>query len=104
MAQEITLTLENFEEEVIKSDKPVLVDFWATWCGPCRMQGPIFEMVAEEHDDSVKFGKADTDEIFPIAKELGIMSIPTIMLFKDGKPVKTAVGLQDEEELLEMLK
>ncbi|MBR6344291.1 MAG: thioredoxin [Lachnospiraceae bacterium] len=104
MAKEVILTKDNFEAEVLKSDKPVLVDFWATWCGPCQMMGPVFAKVAEENDGSVKFAKAETDELFAIADSYGINSIPTIMLFKDGKPVKTAVGLQSEESLLEMIK
>ena len=104
MAKEVILTKDNFEAEVLKSDKPVLVDFWATWCGPCQMMGPVFAKVAEENDGSVKFAKAETDELFAIADSYGINSIPTIMLFKDGKPVQTAVGLQSEESLLEMIK
>lgn len=104
MAKEIELTTENFEEEVLKSDKPVLVDFWATWCGPCKMQGPIFEKVAEENDDSVKFAKANVDSMMATAQKYGIMSIPTIVLFKNGEAVKTNVGLQTKEQLLEIIK
>lgn len=103
MAKEVILTNDNFEEEVIKSDKPVLVDFWATWCGPCQMQGPIFEAVAEANDGSVKFAKANTDQLMKIAMQYNIASIPTIMLFKNGKPVKTAVGVQNEDNLLHMI-
>lgn len=103
MAKEIELTTENFEEEVLKSDKPVLVDFWATWCGPCQMQGPIFAAVAEENDGTVKFAKANVDNLMEIAQKYNIASIPTIMLFKDGEVVKKAVGLQQKRDLLDLI-
>ena len=100
---EIKLTKQNFEKEVIKSDKPVLVDFWATWCGPCRMIAPIISEIAEEADDRFKVGKVNVDEELELASMFRIMSIPTLMVFKDGKPVNTIVGLRPKAELLAML-
>ncbi|MBQ7677165.1 MAG: thioredoxin [Lachnospiraceae bacterium] len=98
----ITLTNENFEQEVLQSDKPVLVDFWATWCGPCQKQGPIIEELADELAD-VKVAKLDVDEADDIAGNYNIMSIPTVMVFKGGQIDKKAVGLQSKESLLSML-
>lgn len=92
-------TDENFEAEVLKSDKPVLVDFWATWCGPCQMMGPIIEELAEEVKDKFKVGKLDVDENRSTAGEYAVMSIPTLIIFKDGKPVKQFVGVQSKEVL-----
>ena len=95
-------TDDNFKAEVLESDKPVLVDFWATWCGPCQMQGPIIEELAGEVTD-VKIGKLDVDANPNSAGAYNIMSIPTVMLFKDGEVVKKAMGLQSKESLLEMI-
>ena len=95
-------TDDNFKAEVLESDKPVLVDFWATWCGPCQMQGPIIEELAGEVTD-VKIGKLDVDANPDSAGAYNIMSIPTVMLFKDGEVVKKAMGLQSKESLLEMI-
>ena len=81
---EITLTDENFEQEVLESDKPVLVDFWATWCGPCMMLSPIIEEIAEEYSDFLKVGKVNVDEQPVTSLEYKVSSIPTLMLFKDG--------------------
>jgi len=100
----ITLTDSNFEEEVIKSDKPVLVDFWAPWCGPCKMQGPIIAELAEEFEDkNIKVGKLDVDDNQMSAQRYGIMSIPTLAIFKSGEVVETMVGLQSKEMLAEKL-
>ena len=98
----ITLTSDNFATEVLQSDKPVLVDFWATWCGPCQKQGPIVEELADELSD-VKVAKLDVDEADDIAGNYNIMSIPTVMVFKGGQVDKKAVGLQSKESLLAML-
>ena len=95
-------TTANFDQEVLQSDKPVLVDFWATWCGPCQMQGPIVEELADSVTD-VKIGKLDVDAEEEIAGRYNIMSIPTVILFKDGQIAAKAVGLQSKEQLQAML-
>ena len=87
----VTITTENFAQEVLHSDKPVLLDFWASWCGPCRMLSPIVDEVAEERTD-VKVGKVNVDEQPELAAEFGVMSIPTLLLFENGKLVRQAVG------------
>lgn len=101
---EIKLTKQNFENEVINSDIPVLVDFWATWCGPCRMIAPIVSEIAEEADGKFKVGKINVDEEQELAVAFNIMNIPTLMVFKNGKPVNTVVGFRPKAELLELLK
>lgn len=98
------LTDENFEEEVLKADKPVLVDVFATWCGPCKMMSPVIDEIAEELGDSVKVGKVDSDENPEIADKYGIMSIPTIMVIKNGEVTKTFVGVTAKSEIIEALK
>lgn len=98
------LTDENFEEEVLKADKPVLVDVFATWCGPCKMMSPVIDEIAEELGDSVKVGKVDSDENPEIADKYGIMSIPTIMVIKNGEVTKTFVGVTAKSEIVEALK
>jgi len=96
------ITKENFESEVLKSEKPVLLDFFATWCGPCRMVGPIIEEIAGENE-SFKVAKLDVDELPEIAKEYRVVSIPTLMVFKDGKVVNQALGAMPKEKILALL-
>lgn len=86
-------TLENWEKEVLEAGKPVLVDFWAPWCGPCRMQGPLVEKLAEEVGEQAVVGKLNSDEHPQIAAHYGIRSIPTLVIFKEGKPVQGFVGV-----------
>ena len=96
---EIILTESNFESEVLKSDVPVLVDFWATWCGPCRMLAPTIAKIAEEQQGKIKVGKIDVDEEPVLAARFGISSIPTLMVFKNGLVVKSAVGVQPKSAI-----
>ena len=100
---ELKITRENFENEVMKSDIPVLIDFWALWCGPCRMMGPIIEQMADEYEGKVKVGKVNVDEEGELSQAFGVMSIPTIVLVKDGKIVKQAVGARPKAEVEAML-
>lgn len=99
----IEITSENFNDEVINSGKPVLLDFWASWCGPCRALSPIVDQVANENLDKVKVGKVNIDEQQLLAEKFGIMSIPTLILIKNGKEEKRVVGLQSMKEILKML-
>ena len=101
---EIILTKDNFEEEVLKSDKPVLVDFWATWCGPCRMLAPVIEEIAKEQEGVVKVGKVDVDEQMELAQQFGISSIPTLIVFKNGKIAGQALGFMEKSKVEELLK
>ena len=100
---EIAITTSNFEEVVLKSDVPVLVDFWAAWCGPCKMLSPIVKEIAEEVE-GIKVGKVNVDEEPDLAMKYKIMSIPTIMIFQGGEVVNKAIGMQTKAGLLEMLK
>ena len=100
---ELKITRENFENEVMKSNIPVLIDFWAPWCGPCQMMGPIIEQLAEEYEGKAKVGKVNVDEDGELSQAFGVMSIPTIVLVKDGKVVKQAVGARPKAEVEAML-
>lgn len=101
---EIKLTDQNFEQEVSRADLPVLVDFWASWCGPCRMLSPVIAEIAEEYAGKVKVGKVNVDEQPNLANRYGIASIPTVMLFKNGEVVNTSLGYRPKNDLETMLK
>jgi len=98
----ITITKDNFQSEVISSDKPVLLDFWASWCGPCRMLSPTVDALAEELSD-VKVGKVNVDEQPELAMQFKVMSIPTLVVMKDGKIVSQSLGVRPKAEILSML-
>lgn len=100
---EITLTNANFKSEVLDSALPVLVDFWATWCGPCRMMAPVVEEIAKEYAGRLKVGKVNVDDEQALAMQYGIVSIPTVMLFRNGQPVQTEVGYMEKAQLLSRL-
>lgn len=101
---EVKITKNNFEQEVLGSNIPVLVDFWATWCGPCRMLSPVIEEIAEENDGVVKVGKVNVDEEPELAAKFGIASIPTVLLFKNGKVVNSSIGFRPKAQIEAMFK
>lgn len=99
----VNFTKANFKQEVLQSEQPVLLDFWAPWCGPCKRVSPIVEEIAAEVSGAVKVGKINIDEHPELASQFRIMSIPTLMVVKDGKPVSTSVGVKSKQEILNML-
>ncbi|KAF0092672.1 MAG: thioredoxin 1 [Fusobacteria bacterium] len=100
----IKITKDNFEHEVMKSDKPVLLDFWAEWCGPCRMVGPVVEEISKDVTGTAKVGKINVDEEMELAQAFNVMSIPTLIVVKDGKVANQTVGFQSKEALMNLLK
>ena len=100
---EIILTKDNFEQEVLRSTQPVLVDFWANWCGPCKMLAPVIAEIAETYAGKIKVGKVNVDEQMALAGQFGIASIPTVMLFRDGKVVQQSLGYMPKDDLIAAL-
>lgn len=99
----VHLTKDNFDQVVYNSDKPVIVDFWAPWCGPCRMVAPVMEQLAQEYDGKAVIGKVNVDEESDLAVKFRIMSIPTVILFKDGKVVEKIIGARPKSDFAELL-
>lgn len=100
---EIVITADNFEAEVLRSDKPVLLDFWATWCGPCKMLSPVIAEIAEEYDGQVKVGKVNVDEQPELAMAFRVESIPTVFVMKNGKVTNMAMGYRPKKDIVAML-
>ena len=100
---EITITKENFEAEVLRSELPVLVDFWAPWCGPCRMLAPTVAQIAEEYEGKIKVCKVNVDDEGELAAQFGIASIPTVLVFKNGEVTETSVGVKTKAQLVAMV-
>lgn len=100
---EITLNKDNFESVVLKSDKPVIVDFWAPWCGPCQMMGPVISKIAEEADGRFVVGKVNIDDEEELSDKYSVMSIPTIKVFKNGEVFATRIGATSKEKILQMI-
>ena len=103
MSKSITVTADNFRSAVVESDKPVLVDFWAAWCGPCQAVGPVLDQIAEEEADKLTVAKVNVDEQQALAQVFGVMSIPTMMVFKDGKVAKTMTGARPKAAIMKAL-
>ena len=99
----VEVTTENFQEKVLNSDKPVLIDFWAEWCGPCKQVAPIMDELAQEYDGKAVIAKLNIDEAGEVASQLGITSIPTMVVFKNGEPVEAQVGVAPKSKLAQML-
>ena len=98
----VNIDLKNFRQEVLESEKPVLLDFWAPWCGPCRMVVPMVEAIAEERPD-IKVGKVNIDEEFELARQFGVMTIPTLVVLKNGQEVRQVSGARPKQQILELL-
>lgn len=99
----LNITKNNFQSEVLDSTTPVLVDFWASWCGPCRMLTPVVDQIAQEHAGALKVAKVNVDDEPQLAAQFGVMSIPTLVLFRDGRPVSKSVGVKPKQAILGML-
>jgi thioredoxin 1 len=104
VAHPVAISDASFETEVVNAQNPVLVDFWAEWCGPCRMIAPILETISDEYSDSLKITKLDVDNNPQTAMKFGVQSIPTLILFKDGQPVERIIGYMPKERLLQKIK
>ena len=100
---ELTITRNNFEQEIMRSDKPVLIDFWAPWCGPCRMLSPTISEIAEEYSGTVKVGKVNVDEQGELAAMFGVSSIPMLVVIKDGKITNSTVGVRPKKQIVDMI-